>query len=421
MAPVNANPARSEPVLNRPCGWLRLVLLVAAIAIAWLPARLAVAHELAMDQLLLMPDREHSELRGQVTFNPHQTRARGNGITRETEAKVLSAVGACIRVEIDGRPQKLEYSIRELWVPAGPTVGDIVMLRAPLPALARELRVITSASLSSLIVTVQVLNDAGAPLSQSVLVEGGSSTPPYQFSRRAEGWKVGGAGVFAPDNPQSDEHGPELTTPGVAAAAVQQSASPHSRNALWVSEALRVQQFFKLGFGHIFPFGWDHLLFVAALVLGSEWRLRRVILQLSAFTLAHSVTLALGALGWVVIAPGIIEPAIALSIAYVAFENLALEFDQRRRMLVAFLFGLLHGQGFAGSLRSLNLPREGFLWSLVSFNLGVEAGQLVAVLALCALLFVLRKRTLTFEMAVRQGSVAVGVIGFCVGVMRLLG
>jgi hypothetical protein len=139
-----------------------------------------------------------------------------------------------------------------------------------------------------------------------------------------------------------------------------------------------------IGFTHIVPKGLDHILFVVGLFLLSA-RFAPLAWQVTAFTLAHSVTLALGVLGIVRISPAIVEPLIAASIVYVAVENMISDKLQKWRPAVVFGFGLLHGLGFAGVLGEVGLQRAHFVTGLVAFNLGVELGQL-AVVAACFLL-----------------------------------
>jgi hypothetical protein len=137
-------------------------------------------------------------------------------------------------------------------------------------------------------------------------------------------------------------------------------------------------EYLRLGFTHILPKGLDHVLFVVGLFLLNR-RLRPVLLQVSAFTLAHSITLGLSMYGVVRLPASIVEPLIAASIAYVAAENLLVSELTRRRLAVVFAFGLLHGLGFAGVLAELGLPAAGFATALVAFNVGVEAGQLAVI------------------------------------------
>jgi hypothetical protein len=142
-----------------------------------------------------------------------------------------------------------------------------------------------------------------------------------------------------------------------------------------------VWEYIVIGFTHILPKGLDHILFVVGLFLLST-KLSALIWQVSAFTLAHTVTLALGVLGYVSISPAIVEPLIALSIAYVAIENILTDKLHKWRPVIVFCFGLLHGLGFAGVLAEIGLSQSYFITGLIAFNVGVELGQL-AVIAIC--------------------------------------
>ncbi|TDI43361.1 MAG: HupE/UreJ family protein [Acidobacteria bacterium] len=146
------------------------------------------------------------------------------------------------------------------------------------------------------------------------------------------------------------------------------------------SSAKVAARYLRLGFTHILPLGLDHILFVLGLYLLTT-RLRVLLVQVTAFTLAHSVTLALSLYGWLSLPSSMVEPLIALSIAYVAIENIMTSRLTPWRPAVVFGFGLLHGLGFAGILRDLGLPRADYATALVGFNVGVELGQ-VSVLAL---------------------------------------
>ncbi len=136
----------------------------------------------------------------------------------------------------------------------------------------------------------------------------------------------------------------------------------------------------KLGFVHILPRGYDHILFVFALFLASI-RLRPLLIQISSFTVAHTISLGLAAAGLISVPGNIVEPLIALSIAVVAVENIFFRDLTKWRPVIIFGFGLFHGLGFASVLSGLGLIRDQFLVSLVSFNVGVEFGQL-AIIAL---------------------------------------
>lgn len=136
--------------------------------------------------------------------------------------------------------------------------------------------------------------------------------------------------------------------------------------------------YIPVGFDHIIPKGLDHILFVLGLFFLST-QMRPLIWQISAFTLAHTITLALAALGYVNIPGSIVEPLIALSIVYVAIENLYTDGLSRWRPAIIFGFGLLHGLGFASVLAEFGLPTDRFIPALIGFNIGVEVGQLAVI------------------------------------------
>jgi len=137
-------------------------------------------------------------------------------------------------------------------------------------------------------------------------------------------------------------------------------------------------RYLTLGFTHIVPYGLDHVLFVLGIYLLSG-RARSVLWQVSAFTVAHSITLGLSMYGVVTVSPRIVEPMIALSIAYVAIENVFLSELKSWRVALVFTFGLLHGMGFAGVLQEVGLPGSEFTTALLMFNVGVEAGQIAVI------------------------------------------
>jgi len=136
--------------------------------------------------------------------------------------------------------------------------------------------------------------------------------------------------------------------------------------------------YIPIGFDHILPKGLDHILFVLGLFFLST-HLRPLLWQVSAFTLAHTVSLAFGAMGWVFVPASIVEPLIAASITYVAIENVFTTGMSRWRPLVIFGFGLLHGLGFASVLGELGIPDDQFFPALIGFNIGVEFGQLTVI------------------------------------------
>ncbi|WP_400193496.1 HupE/UreJ family protein [Hymenobacter sp. B81] len=137
--------------------------------------------------------------------------------------------------------------------------------------------------------------------------------------------------------------------------------------------------YLEVGFTHILPLGLDHILFILGLFV-LDPRLKPVLWQATAFTLAHSITLGLAAAGKVAPLPSVVEPLIALSILFVAVENLLTDRLQPWRVALVFGFGLLHGLGFAGVLAEIGLPRHAFAEALISFNVGVELGQVAVIL-----------------------------------------
>lgn len=155
-------------------------------------------------------------------------------------------------------------------------------------------------------------------------------------------------------------------------------AMKHAPPPLTRGEVVRL--YLGLGFTHIVPGGVDHILFVLGLFFLSSKR-KTILAQVTAFTIAHSITLGLTIYGVLSLSPRVVAPLIALSIVYVAVENLVLTEAMPWRVAIVFCFGLLHGMGFAGVLRELGLPRSNFFTALVSFNVGIEAGQLAVVAA----------------------------------------
>lgn len=133
-----------------------------------------------------------------------------------------------------------------------------------------------------------------------------------------------------------------------------------------------------LGLTHIVPLGADHILFVLGIFLLSQ-RLKPLLWQVTSFTLAHSITLGLSMYGVMSLSPAIVEPLIALSIVYVGVENLITRTLKPWRVVVVFCFGLLHGLGFAGVLTEIGLPQSEFVTALITFNIGVELGQLLVI------------------------------------------
>lgn len=213
-------------------------------------------------------------------------------------------------------------------------------------------------------------------------------------------------------DPTQASAGAPPSTPAAMRAAGENAAD----GARW--------EFLREGVRHILT-GYDHVLFLLCLLLPSVmrrtpegWRpverLSHAVLPIvgivSAFTVAHSITLGLAALNIVSLPPSVIEPAIAVTIILAALDNVWPIFPVRR-VVVTFFFGLIHGFGFAGVLAELNLPTSAFAWALLQFNVGLELGQLLIVVCVTALLFMLRQRPHYRSWVIRGGSFAAILVG----------
>ncbi|MEE2635973.1 MAG: HupE/UreJ family protein [Acidobacteriota bacterium] len=180
-----------------------------------------------------------------------------------------------------------------------------------------------------------------------------------------------------------------------------------------------IRTYLQLGFTHIVPKGLDHILFVIGIfMLGT--RLTPILAQVTTFTIAHTFTLGLSMFGLVSLPANIVEPLIALSIVYVAVENLVTSDLKPWRLSLVFGFGLLHGLGFAGVLSELGVPRDEFVPALMSFNLGVEGGQLAVIAALFVALGWARHTRWYRRVAVVPISLGVATIGVYWTVTRVV-
>lgn len=138
-------------------------------------------------------------------------------------------------------------------------------------------------------------------------------------------------------------------------------------------------KYLVLGYEHIIPLGFDHILFILCVFFLNK-NIRQIILQASMFTVAHSITLGLAMYGIIKPPTNIVEPLIAISIVFLAIENIYSSKVEPWRMVMVFLFGMVHGMGFAGALSQLGMPQYAFATALISFNVGVELGQLSIIL-----------------------------------------
>jgi len=173
-----------------------------------------------------------------------------------------------------------------------------------------------------------------------------------------------------------------------------------------------------LGIEHIL-FGFDHLLFLLALLLTVK-SFGEITIIVTSFTVAHSITLSLAALGFMQIPPGLVEPLIALSIIFVGLENL-LKNRTEKRWILTYFFGLIHGFGFASALQEIGIGTGfGAALPLLTFNLGVEIGQIAVVLLILPVLWKLQKNPLYLSRLVPIGSALVAAAGFYWLIERML-
>jgi hydrogenase/urease accessory protein HupE len=179
-------------------------------------------------------------------------------------------------------------------------------------------------------------------------------------------------------------------------------------------------RFVGLGYVHILPHGLDHILFVLGLFFFST-RMRPLLWQVTAFTLAHSITLAVALLGIISLPGRVVEPLIALSIAVVGLENVFFRKVRASRWLVVFAFGLVHGMGFAGVLSGFGLPEGGFWPALIGFNVGVELGQLSVIAGAFALTVWFRNKAWYFKGIVVPVSLLISAAGLYWAVTRAIG
>jgi hypothetical protein len=276
-----------------------------------------------------------------------------------------------------------------------------------------------------------VLSFDGRPVHPEIdLVPPGPDTPPGRTTLRLHGPIPGGARTFTwsliadtaaaqlgsypliPRN-EGDESAIWQWLEGDATSQPFQLAAsviPPTRMEI-------VGQYLQLGFTHILPKGLDHILFVLGLFLLSR-KARPLLLQVTSFTIAHTVTLALSIYGLVSLPSSVVEPLIALSIVFVAVENVLTSELRPSRIGLVFAFGLLHGLGFAGVLSELGLPRSEFLPALVSFNLGVETGQLAVIGLAFLAVGLFRNRAWYRQAVVVPASLVIAAIGVYWSIQR---
>jgi len=181
-----------------------------------------------------------------------------------------------------------------------------------------------------------------------------------------------------------------------------------------------IATYIVLGFEHILPRGLDHILFILGLfLLSTHWR--PLLWQVTMFTVAHTITLGLAMNNIVELPAYIVEPLVALSIAYVGIENVLVKRLHKSRLILVFVFGLVHGLGFAGVLSDFGMPETDFITALLSFNIGVELGQIATILLAFVLVgYWFKNQDRYRKTIVLPGSIFISVIGLYWFVDRLV-
>ncbi len=283
------------------------------------------------------------------------------------QAKVEREVVSGVFIKADGVPVRCDVQVAALGDPQGQgsAAAHRVLLDCPLPEAAAEITVKAARRFGPLSLE---LTDPGAAQPTRHMLAAGDESPPLALVALPNG-------AAAPWSRAAS---------GAEVVNVATALTPEASMNVAPGFGETAGRYLLLGFEHIVPLGIDHVLFVLALFLLSP-RLGPLLLQLTTFTLAHSLTLGLVAMGVMSPPASIVEPLIAASIVFVGVENLRRRRLGPARLAVVAAFGLLHGMGFAGVLHELGLPENHRWLALGAFNVGVELGQIAVVLAALAL------------------------------------
>jgi hydrogenase/urease accessory protein HupE len=362
---------------------LKRLLLVALLLVA---ASGASAHEIGTTQVHLTLNRDDT-WSASITTGPQSLVNKleveaGKPRSSDLDADALrarldafaDALARHVHVKFDGAPSPARVAVTKLELPADITQPSFVVLRAtgPVPPHARSVTWGYDLSYSTYGL-VFAAGEVGSPV--TIWLEGDETSRAFPL----------------------DGH-----------------VAPASRLDI-------VEQYLLLGFRHILPEGLDHILFVLGIFLLTT-QLRAIVTQVTAFTIAHSVTLGLTMYGVISLPSRIVEPLIALSIAYVAIENIVTPQLMPWRPVLVFAFGLLHGMGFAEALRELDLPRSEVIPALVSFNAGIELAQLTIIaLAFVSVAAWYRDKAWYRARFVVPSSAAIAAIGLFWTVQRVAG
>ncbi len=359
----------------------------------------AAAHEVqpAIAELAVAPERVELELR--LAIEAPLAGIDLEGLVDTNDAPNAADYDALRALE----PAALEARTRAAW----PDLAGQLTLRAGDTQISPELEA----------VEVPPVGDAALP--RDTVLRLSAALPP-DGSPATFGW----APALGPVIVRQRAPGGGATDPDAYAVFLEggQTSAALPREGLAREGALAsFGRYVWLGVTHIVPKGLDHILFVLGLFfLSFQWR--PLLGQVTAFTGAHTVTLALASLGYVTVPAGIVEPLIAASIAYIAVENILRPVITPWRTAVVFGFGLLHGLGFASVLGDLGVAPGAFVRSLIGFNIGVELGQ-IAVLAIAFLAVGLRFGDRSWYRAriAIPASAAIGLVGLYWTVERVAG
>ena len=192
-----------------------------------------------------------------------------------------------------------------------------------------------------------------------------------------------------------------------------------SRRLGAMSLVKKIEVFIKAGFEHIIPKGLDHIVFVLGLFFSFN-SVKSLFYQITSFTVAHSITLIIAAFGIINLPSSIVEPLIAMSIVWIGFENCLTKRQGKVRNLVVFIFGLIHGLGFASVLSVYGLPKDNFTSLLLAFNVGVELGQITVLILAFIITYVAFNKNWKREIVRIPASIAITFIGLFWFIERII-
>ena len=181
----------------------------------------------------------------------------------------------------------------------------------------------------------------------------------------------------------------------------------------------KIEVFIKAGFEHIIPKGLDHIVFVLGLFFSFK-SVKSLFYQVTSFTVAHSLTLIIAAFGIINLPSSLVEPLIAISIIWIGFENCLIKRPGKIRNIIVFIFGLLHGLGFASVLSAYGLPKDNFTSLLLAFNIGVELGQITVIFLAFIITYITFNKNWKREIVRIPASIAISFIGIFWFIERII-